>query len=189
MLVEYLLTGPVERVLDLGTGDGHLIDLLLARWPAARVQGLDLSDAMLATARERFADRPAVRLEAHDLMRPLPERVGRFDVVVSALAIHHLPDSRKRELFAEVYRLLPEGGVFYNLDCVQSASPELHVLNQIAFGLDDRGEDPSDQPATLIDQLAWLREAGFHHVDCFWKWMELSLLGGRKSAAMDSPTA
>lgn len=180
MLVDQLIERPVARLLDLGTGDGHLIRLFRERWPAATAVGLDLSPEMLAAARERFASVPAVRLEVHDLTSPLPEALGRFDVVVSALAIHHLPDGRKRELFAEVFGLLTEGGVFYDLDCVCSASPELHALSQRAFGLDERGGDPSDQPAALADQLAWLREAGFDRVDCFWKWMELSLVGGRR---------
>jgi SAM-dependent methyltransferase len=179
MLVEHLIPMQVGRILDLGTGDGHLIRLLRDRWPGASAVGLDLSPEMLAAAQERFAT-TGVRLEVHDLMRPLPESLGRFDVVVSALAIHHLPDSRKRALFAEVFALLTEGGVFFDLDCVLSASPELHALSQVAFGLDERGEDPSDQPASLNDQLMWLRETGFEDVDCFWKWMELSLVGGRR---------
>jgi tRNA (cmo5U34)-methyltransferase len=181
MLVAHLIPRQVGRILDLGTGDGHLIRLLRERWPGASAVGLDLSPEMLATAQERFASTSGVRLEVHDLMRPLPASLGRFDVVVSALAIHHLPDSRKRALFAEVFALLTEGGVFFDLDCVLSASPELHALSQAAFGLDERGGDPSDQPASLRDQLMWLRKAGFEDVDCFWKWMELSLVGGRKS--------
>lgn len=178
MLAELLVEAPVERILDLGTGGGHLIGLLRARWPDAAAVGLDLSPELLAAATERFEAAPRVHLEAHDLMRPLPARVGRFDLVVSALAIHHLPDARKRALFAEVFAVLRPGGAFFDLDCVASASPRLHAVNQAAFGLAERGEDPSDQPATLSDQLAWLREAGFEAVDCFWKWMELSLVGG-----------
>lgn len=54
------------------------------------------------------------------------------------------------------------------------------MLSQAAFGFDSEQQDPSDQPARLEDQLMWLREAGFDDVDCFWKWMELSLAGGRR---------
>jgi tRNA (cmo5U34)-methyltransferase len=100
--------------------------------------------------------------------------------VVSALAIHHLPDARKRELFAEVLGLLRPGGCFYDLDVVAAPTAELHELSQSAFGFDDRQQDPSDQPAHLEDQLLWLREAGFGDVDCFWKWLELSLVGGTR---------
>ena len=54
-----------------------------------------------------------------------------------------------------------------------------------AFGFDARMQDPSDQPARLEDQLSWLRTAGFTNVDCFWKWLELSLVGGTKPKAAD----
>jgi tRNA (cmo5U34)-methyltransferase len=43
MLIEHLIPGPVDRILDLGTGDGYLIALLRRRWPSANAVGLDLS--------------------------------------------------------------------------------------------------------------------------------------------------
>jgi SAM-dependent methyltransferase len=113
-------------------------------------------------------------------MHPLPDDLGQFDVVVSALAIHHLPDERKRELFTEVFDRLQPNGVFYDLDVVASPTVELHAISQAALGFDGRQQDASDQPAHLDDQLSWLHEAGFRNVDCFWKWLELSLVGGTK---------
>jgi SAM-dependent methyltransferase len=124
-------------------------------------------------------------MSVHDLTQPLPCALGQFDVVVSALAIHHLPDERKKTLFAEIFDLLKQDGVFYNLDVVATPTAELHSLSQTAFGFDARVQDPSDQPARLEDQLSWLLSAGFTNVDCFWKWLELSLVGGTKSGAED----
>lgn len=180
MLVDHLIQGEVGRVLDLGTGDGRMISMLRQHWPDAAAVGLDLSPALVDAAQQRFADVEEVRVEAHDLMQPLPSSLGQFDLVVSALAIHHLPDERKRELFAEVFALLRPSGGFYDLDVVAASTAELHTLSQSAFGFDDRQQDPSDQPARLEDQLSWLREVGFGNVDCFWKWLELSLVGGTK---------
>jgi SAM-dependent methyltransferase len=180
MLVEHLIGGEVGRMLDLGSGDGHMIALLRADWPDATAIGLDLSPTLVEAARRRFSAAQEVRIEAHDLMEPLPPGLGQFDVVVSALAIHHLPDERKRELFAEAFELLRPTGAFYDLDVVASPTTELHNLSQAAFGFDGRAQDTSDQPARLEDQLSWLREAGFEGVDCFWKWLELSLVGGMK---------
>jgi tRNA (cmo5U34)-methyltransferase len=153
--------------------------VLRERWPDAAAIGLDLSPALIEEARQRFGD-GEVRVEAHDLMNPLPSSLGQFDVVVSSLAIHHLPDERKRELFAEVFDLLQPNGAFYDLDVVAAPTEGLHALSQSAFGFDERQQDPSDQPARLEDQLGWLHEAGFSGVDCFWKWLELSLVGGTK---------
>lgn len=170
----------VGRILDLGTGDGHLIALLRRHHPAATAVGLDLSPAMIEGARDRFAGAAGVEFAVHDLMEPLPAGLGEFDVVVSALAIHHLPDRRKSALFGEVFERLAGGGAFYDLDCVASPTEDLHALSQTAFGFDARDQDPSDQPAPLQQQLGWLHEAGFDDVDCFWKWLELCLVGGRK---------
>jgi tRNA (cmo5U34)-methyltransferase len=180
MLVEHLICGDVGRILDLGTGDGHMIAVLRNYWPDACVVGLDISPALLNAAKQRFGDVAEVRIEEHDLMQPLPRTLGQFDVVISTLAIHHLPDERKRELFAEVLELLLPDGFFYDLDVVVAPTAELHAISQAALGFDDRQQDPSDQPARLEDQLSWLHEAGFDHVDCFWKWFELSLVGGKK---------
>jgi tRNA (cmo5U34)-methyltransferase len=180
MLVEHLIHGEVGRILDLGSGDGHMIAVLRERWPDAAAIGLDLSPALVDAAQQRFVGAKEVRVEAHDLMQPLPRTLGQFDVVVSALAIHHLPDERKRGLFSEVFELLRPDGVFYDLDVVTAPTAEIHALSQAAFGFDGRQQDPSDQPARLEDQLSWLREAGFGNVDCFWKWLELSLVGGTK---------
>jgi tRNA (cmo5U34)-methyltransferase len=182
LLLDHLVPERVERVLDLGTGEGHLLGAVLGARPGVEAVGLDLSPAMIAAAGERFAADQPVELVVHDLMEPLPGDFGPVDLVVSALAIHHLPEERKRSLCREVFALLAPGGAFYNLDCVASPSEELHEISQRAFGFDIRRQDPSDQLAPLAAQLEWLREAGFDRVDCHWKWFELTLFGGVRTA-------
>lgn len=177
LLVDHLVPERTNRVLDLGTGEGHLLAAIAAGRPGVEAVGLDLSPAMVAAAAERFGGDERIEFGVHDLMAPLPD-LGRFDLVVSSLAIHHLPDERKHSLCREVIGLLAPGGAFYNLDCVASPTEELHRLSQRAFGFDIRRQDPSDQPAPLDDQLRWLGEAGFDQVACHWKWLELALFGG-----------
>lgn len=173
LLVEHLLPEQIGAVLDLGCGDGHLIAVVGQGRSAARCVGLDLSPSMVESARERFRGVDGVEFAVHDLMEPLGQELGQFDVVLSALAIHHLSDERKRTLFVEIFGLLKPGGAFFNFDCVASPTPELHSLSQAALGFDERNQDPSDQPASLRSQLDWLREAGFTQVGCHWKWLEL----------------
>lgn len=180
LMVDHLFRGEVQRALDLGCGDGHMIAVVRERWPKASVVGLDISPVLAEAAQHRFSDKAAAEIHVHDLMEPLSSKLGKFDVVVSALAIHHLPDQRKRKLFAEVFELLRPGGAFYDLDVVTAPTEELHAISQSAFGFDEGKQDPSDQPARLEDQLNWLRELGFEGVDCFWKWLELALVGGTK---------
>jgi SAM-dependent methyltransferase len=174
MLLEALPTR-VERFLDLGCGDGRMIALVRGRHPEARAVGLDASEPMLARAADRFAADPLVELRAHELGLPLPVE-GPFDAVVSGLAIHHLEDERKRGLLGEVKALLAPDGVFANLDLVSPPSPRIHERFRREIGRTE--DDPSDRLAGLVEQLGWLRDAGFGEVDCHFKWLELALLVG-----------
>src|SRR4026209_2191927 len=62
----------VRRVLDLGSGDGRLLDLVLRARPQATGGGRVFSPLMLERLRSRFAGSPAVEIVAHDLSDPLP---------------------------------------------------------------------------------------------------------------------
>jgi SAM-dependent methyltransferase len=183
-LLEFI-PASVGRILDLGTGDGRLLAfvrkaLALRGRSEAEAVALDFSPAMLEGARSRFAGEASVRVMAHNLDEPLPA-LGKFDAVVSSFAIHHLVHERKRELYAEIYRLLEPGGVFCNLEHVASPSSRLHqeFLERIGYTVET--EDPSNKLLDFETQLGWLREIGFVDVDCHWKWRELALLAGRRS--------
>jgi tRNA (cmo5U34)-methyltransferase len=169
----------VQRVLDLGSGDGRLLDLLLRARPAARGVALDFSPPMLERLRHRFDSTERVDVVAHNLDDPLPS-LGTFDAVVSSFAIHHLDHERKRQLYAEVWAALSEGGVFCNLEHVASVSAYGHLRFLEAMGTPPEDEDPSNKLLDVRTQLTWLREIGFEDVDCYWKWRELALLAGRK---------
>jgi tRNA (cmo5U34)-methyltransferase len=168
----------VERCIDLGTGDGRLLALVRTRYPDAEAIGLDSSAAMLDRAKERFHSGPKVELRDHDLRAPLRE-AGAAEVVVSGLAIHHLEDHRKRELFDEVHRLLTPGGAFVNLDLVRSASAHLHERFRREIGRVE--DDPTDRLAGLDEQMNWMREVGFAEVDCHFKWLEMALIVAAKA--------
>jgi SAM-dependent methyltransferase len=171
----------VRRVLDLGSGDGRLLALVLAARPAARGVALDFSPHMLRQLAARFGDDGPVTIVAHDLERPLPD-LGTFDAIVSSFAIHHLEDARKRALYGEVWARLEPGGVFCNLEHVSSPSARAHARFLDAMGITPADEDPSNKLLDVHTQLVWLREIGFADVDCYWKWRELALLAGQKGS-------
>ena len=171
-----------RRILDLGTGDGRLLALLKIDRPQAEWVALDFSDTMLAAARSRFAPDPTVTVVAHNLEDPLPD-LGSFDAIVSSFAIHHLEHDRKRALYAEIGDRLSPGGIFCNLEHVASATPALHERFLHAIGYDLSTEDPANKLLDVETQLRWLRGIGYEDVDCYWKWLELSLLMGYKPTA------
>jgi SAM-dependent methyltransferase len=169
----------INRVLDLGSGDGRLLGLVKLARPGAEAVAVDFSPTMLERLRARFADDASVSVLQHNLDHPLPSGLARFDAVVSSFAIHHVPHERKRELYEEIRNLLAPGGVFYNLEHVASPTPALHARFLTALSVAAEDEDPSNKLLDMEVQLAWLRELGFTDVDCHWKWLELALLGGR----------
>ena len=133
---------------------------------------VDFSDPMLRAAARRFRGDDRVELVRHDLSEPL-SALGRFDAVVSSMAIHHLEHDRKRSLYAEVFDLLQPGGVFANFEHVASPTARLHVAFFAAIDEPLEHEDPSDRLLDVETQLTWLRAAAFDDVDCSgsgWRW-------------------
>jgi tRNA (cmo5U34)-methyltransferase len=196
-LVRHYRDAP-RQVLDLGCGDGVLARAVLTCHPTATAVLLDHSGPMLeraAAAMKPFADR--CRLVRADLREPLPFPDDAFDLVVSGFAIHHLTDGRKRSLYDEVLARLESGGLFVNIEHVASASPSGEKLFDAVYvdRLAERTGRPREQVeaeylnrpdradnilAPVGAQLAWLREAGFTHVDCWFKFLELAVFGGAR---------
>jgi tRNA (cmo5U34)-methyltransferase len=138
------------RVLDLGVGTGETARHVLRLHPAARVTGIDASADMLERAR---ADLPRAAVEALAVSRlqdPLPR--GPFDLVVSALAVHHLDGSGKADLFRRVANVLRPGGRFVLADVVVPETPE-DAVTPTTPGY--------DLPDRVDDLVGWLSDAAF----------------------------
>src|SRR5688572_33360946 len=106
----------VASFLDLGCGDGILGSALVQEYPAARGVFLDFSEPMLDAARARFGDNSNLTFITQDYgvndWLVTVQEAAPFDAIVSGFSIHHQPDARKREVYAEIYDLLKPGGVF-----------------------------------------------------------------------------
>jgi tRNA (cmo5U34)-methyltransferase len=156
-----------ESILDLGAGTGLYAALVRERLPAAQMHLVDISEAMLAKARERFAGDGRVTFA-------------------------------KRALFTRIREVLKPGGVFVNADQVLGRTPELEArykalwLEQVrALGAteeqirDSLFRQQEDRCATVDDQLAWMREAGFQDVDCWFKNGRFAVMAGLKPDRYD----
>jgi tRNA (cmo5U34)-methyltransferase len=135
-------------ILELGTGTGETARRVLAACAGARLHGIDSSAAMLGAARAAL---PADRVALHEarLQDPLPS--GPFDLVISALAVHHLHGAEKADLFRRVATVLAPGGRFVLADLIV---PE--DLSDVRTEIDG----VYDVPSTAAEQLAWMRAAG-----------------------------
>jgi SAM-dependent methyltransferase len=133
------------------------------------------------TRRKRFENNSLVQIVKHDLNNHLPKNQWqKFDLIISGLAIHHLIHPRKKQLYTEIFDLLTPKGVFLNMEHVASATEELHQKFLTAVGLTPETDDPSNKLLDVCTQLEWLREIGFIHVDCQYKWLEIAILTATK---------
>jgi tRNA (cmo5U34)-methyltransferase len=132
---------------------------------------------------------------------------GQFDAAVSAIAIHNLRDPKRiRGVYNEIFPLVKPGGCFLNYDRIPAATGVLDAAYRHASLLAEQqrikaqtGQErspaeieqqmahghrigprhlPPGEPATLENQLRWLREAGYDASDCMWKDMQVAIIGG-----------
>jgi len=181
-------TDEAFHYMNIGCGDGPLDEVLLEAFPNARATLVDGSDTMLSSARsrlERFGDR--VEYTRADLLAPdwVNSLNGPFDAAVSTIAIHNLRTyNRVRDLYAELFTVMAEGGFFLNFDYVRPNSPALRPLPAWASRDPDVGyigrSSGFNGPGTLEEHLIWLRAAGFTAVDCFFKEFGAAAYGGFK---------
>ncbi|MBI5523664.1 MAG: methyltransferase domain-containing protein [Desulfarculus sp.] len=179
-------------MLELGAGTGLFSAMVLEAIPCARLTLVDLAPQMLEQARQRLAGQEArlTILEA-DYLRS--ELGGPYQAVFSALSIHHLEDQDKRTLFVKINALLAPGGVFVNADqvlgssqAVQDFHHSLWMRQVLQAGITPaqmaqaRERMTFDRLATLEDQLAWLRQAGFIDVDSHYRHYGFAAYAGRK---------
>ena len=133
MVVEMAKIEPGERVLDVACGTGNLT-LTAERCvgESGSVYGIDASPEMIEVARKK-AERSGSRTVFEvGLIEKLEFPDATFDVVVSSLAIHHLPDDLKRQGFREIERVLKPGGLLFVADFRLPNNPVLaHVTSAL----------------------------------------------------------
>jgi len=199
------------HMLDLCCGEGILTRALLDRFSDYQVHGFDGSLKMLERAKAtltNYGERFEARLFdlASSDWRELPWPVH---AVVSSLAIHHLDEIQKQNLFMDVLRMLTPGGVFVIADVIQpvtqlgvalagkmwdeavrqrslelsgnlEAYEQFHEVDWNSFTDPEAAADPIDKLSPLFDQLKWLEQAGFADIDVFWIKAGHAIFGGRK---------
>ncbi len=156
-----------RRILELGTGTGETARRLLARHPDAALVGIDENEQMLAVASDALPD-GRVSLLVGRIEDPLPE--GPFDLVASALCVHHLSGSGKAELFSRVRDALAPDGLFVLGDVVVPVDPA-KATTPLTPGY--------DRPSPLADQVRWLAEAGLEPT-VVWEHDDLAVVAARR---------
>ncbi len=149
---------PGDRVLEVGCGTGDVALAAKAQAGAAgEVCGIDPSPEMIAVARAK-AERAAVTLDFRlGRIEALPFADASFDVVLSSLMMHHLPDDLKREGLANIARVLKPGGRLLIVDFKRRPGRRGRVLSTLLF----HGRMETD----IQDLLPMLRAVGFTGIE------------------------
>lgn len=179
--------GESPRVLELGAGTGIFSEAIARRVPGVRLELLDGSAGMLERAVFRLGKRPPLHVQAFS--EALPE--GSYDAVVSAIALHHLTDPEKRDLYGRIFGVLAAGGLFLNAEEIAGRSArweKIGVEDHHAFcrsaGCSEEemrelaAREVNDLCAPLETQLRWLEEIGYCDVEAPWRNFRFAIFAG-----------
>jgi SAM-dependent methyltransferase len=148
-----------QTVLDLGSGAG--IDLLLAGkkvGPTGRAIGVDMTDEMIAKARENIAGAGLTNVEVRKgIIEDLPVESDSVDWVISNCVINLSPE--KHRVFAELARVLKPGGRVAVSDIVVRDLPDWARKNERLYSSCIAGA------ITEEEYLEGLRQAGLTDVE------------------------
>ncbi|MCL2495318.1 MAG: class I SAM-dependent methyltransferase [Oscillospiraceae bacterium] len=178
LVARYLPEG-IETILDLGCGTGLELPAIFARFPGAKVIGIDLAEDMLALLHERCAGFNVETLCMSYFDYDFP--VNHFDAVISVMSLHHFTPAQKLDLYSRVRSTLKPGGVFLNCD-YYIANPLRVRLNfyRLRLKCQQPGAMHFDIPLTPKQEMSILRRAGFGAVEVLWEQGNTTLIRGEK---------
>jgi ubiquinone/menaquinone biosynthesis C-methylase UbiE len=159
-----------DRVLDLGTGTGYLLQrAALVVGPGGHVTGIDPGAEMVRVACRRVPENSDVQIaRAEDL----PFGDATFDLVISTLAFHHIPRAGRPLALAEAHRVLTPGGRLFLADLRPPRSTLGKALGRVLTG-HGAEEYPLDE--------ALVTAAGFELIARGESWPMLRYLLARRS--------
>lgn len=176
-----------KRILDLGAGTGLLSYFWYKHFPESEYVLVDIADDMLNIARERFSGLENVSYKVLDYSREFPD--GKFDIIASALSIHHLTHEDKKELFSRIYNRLPDGGKFVNYDQFCADSVEMntwfdsyweHQLENGELTEKDitlwKERRKLDKECSVEKEMDMLRKCNFKDIKCVYSNQKFSVI-------------
>ena len=155
MIIEMAKIKPGDKVLDVGCGTGDLT-LTAEKYAGASgaAHGVDASPEGIDIARRKAKRSGSKTVFEVGLIEKIAYPDTTFDVVISRLVIHHLPDDLKRQAFAEIFRVLKPGGLLFVADFRPPTHPILAHVASALFGHRMMQSNPWGIPPMLT-------EAGF----------------------------
>ena len=149
---------PTPRVLEIGCGTGALTELLIARFPTARILAVDIAEAMVEQARQRLGNPGNVTWQAGDI-RHLNLSPYAFDLMTSSSALHWVQPLKPT--LKRLRNALTPGGTFICGVMSRGTLQELHDLRR-EIAPDKASPVQLPAPEQILDAV---RGAGMEIVD------------------------
>lgn len=146
------------RLLDVACGTGRTLHQIARTHRSMRLWGIDLSPAYVKLARRRLADLDEVALAVENA-EALPFADATFDIATSVYLFHELPRNARRNVIAELHRVVRPGGLVVIEDSAQLADS-----SEIADALSEFPRDfhePFFADYLRDDLASILEEVGF----------------------------
>lgn len=176
-----------KQILDLGAGTGLLSYFWFQHFPKSEYVLVDIADDMLNIARDRFSRLENVSYEVLDYSKEFPN--GKFDIIASALSIHHLMHENKKELFSRIYNRLSDDGIFVNYDQFCADSSEIntwfdsyweHQLKNSGLTAKDielwKERRKLDIECSVEEEMDMLKKCNFKEVKCIYSNQKFSVI-------------
>ena len=181
------------NVLEIGTGTGLFTEIFLEKYPNAKMDLVDIAEDMMDIAKERFKENKNLNFYLENIVEFKPKKNKQYDAVISSLAIHHLTDTEKEQLYKNIGEWIVPNGIFVNAEMIAGETEYLNKMYedwQVQVAIDSGLEKSEiekalermnlDIKAPVSKQLKWLENAGFSHVDCIYKTYSLGVIWAKK---------
>jgi tRNA (cmo5U34)-methyltransferase len=181
---------PGTQIVDLGCARGDALAPFVATFAGSNVHvGVDVSSPMLDAARSRFQRDIAegtVQVLDLDLTREYPH--GSASVTLCVLTLHFIPLQHRRHILRNIHEHTVPGGVLILVEKVlgscgvlETTMVELYhrLKTNHGYSAEEIERKRSALEGVLVPVTARANEqllvdAGFGHVDCFWRWMNFA---------------
>jgi len=180
-------------VMDLGCGTGTISFHISKAFNNAHITCFDIAPNMIEMSKKKLSQHKKCEFIIGDFSDFDFDQ--NYDVIVSSLALHHLPtDQHKKNFYQKIYDTLNKQGLFINADVVLGSDKMIQATYMRRWTeqmkkkvCKDEIENKwlpkyyeEDHPSQLFKQLQWLQEIGFSSIDVIWKYYNYAVYCGKK---------
>lgn len=118
------------RIADVGCGNGYTLSKIKEKYPQYKCMGIEKNDALRKIAEERLKPL-GVDVESGDILEPMLDMFGKFDVVISQRVIINVLDKvDQKKAMENIKELVDENGILILMECFESGLSNLNSARE-----------------------------------------------------------